>query len=332
MSGKASTERAAALALTQVIGESKWEAVALAHTFLLLESGGSADDAARMLYNRGPQTLTKSRESVAAITASGFLSLISLREKTGSAENAITKLFPATITELRFLEFADELHAARPTITYRDERETGHKYTDLTLTEGDAELPINIKVASTRFENAMDLVGLDPNDCVPIPAYKAYGALERFPSIVYVVAVDYHLIGKLAAGLLPLLSEDEKIVWDLLGRHGGSQLKNAEDAFVFTTVRKYWSVLRTFAADVPFYVISARKAVRILQRNPRRTPGIGMRAWGTGARGEVNVHLSIEQDMTPWATVSSRLAVGGILDIVQAVNRKRTEEVYDPEI
>jgi hypothetical protein len=326
------TDLQVAEALVRVIGSSKWEAVALAHGFLIAQGGGTAEDAARAIYERCSQTLTKSRECVAAFSTSGFFSMIPPRERMGSAENAVTKLFPATITEQRFLEFADELHHARPTITYRDERETGHTFTDVTLIEGDAELPINIKVASTRFENARQLVDIDPNDCVPIPAYKAHGAVERFPSIVYVVAVDYQLIGRLSDGLPKLLSAEERLVWELLNRSGGSQLRNAEDAFVFSTVRKYWTELRALAANVPFHVVSARKALRILNTKPHRTPGIGLRAWGTAARGEVNVHLSIGEDMTPWQQVFSRLTTGGILEIVKAVNRKRVEEVYDPEI
>lgn len=325
-------DRIAAEALVRVLGSSKWEAVALARGFLVLEDGGSPEQAARAIYERSSQTLTKSRESVAAFSSSGFLTLVPPREKMGSAENAITKLFPATITEQRFLESIDDLREKRSSVTYRDEREAGHGFTDVTLIEGDCELPVNIKVASTRFENAKQLVNLDPNDCVPIPAYKAHGALEDHPNLVYAVAVDYQLLGRLAEGLPALLDEEERIVWGLLNRCGGSQLRNAEDAFVFSTVRKYWTALKVLAGDVPFHVISARKAIRILQSKPYRTPGIGLRAWGTAARGEVNVHLSIREDMTPWEQVSSRVIRGGIADIVKAVNRKRVEEVYDPEI
>lgn len=332
MSRRPSPDRAAAQALTRVIGGSKWEAVALAHGFLILDRGGSVEDAARAVYERGSQTLAKSRETVAAFATKGFLAFIPARERMGSAENAVTKLFPATITEQRFLELADDLHGKRTSVTYRDERETGHGFTDVTLLEGDAALPINIKIASTRFANARQLVQVDPDDCVPIPAYKAHGALEDFPNLLYVVAVDYQLLGRLATGLPSLLDAEERIVWDLLNRCGGPQVRNAEDAFVFSTVRKYWSGLKTMAADTPFHVISARKAIRILQTKPYRTPGIGLRAWGTAARGEVNVHLSIREDMTPWDTVSARVLTGGILDIVRAVNRRRMEEVYDPEI
>jgi hypothetical protein len=44
------------------------------------------------------------------------------------------------------------------------------------------------------------------------------------------------------------------------------------------------------------------------------------------------VHVSIKNDMTPWQTVADRIIRNGIKNIIEAVNRKRVEEVYDPEI
>ena len=67
--------------------------------------------------------------------------------------------------------------ATRKALTYSDDRQAGHSLTDFTLREGDLELPVNVKNAGTRFEKAAELVGLDPNDCIPIPAYKAHGAM-----------------------------------------------------------------------------------------------------------------------------------------------------------
>lgn len=49
---------------------------------------------------------------------------------------------------------------------------------DFTLEEAAASLPMNTKNAGARFREAKKLVGLDPDDCIPIPAYKAHGALE----------------------------------------------------------------------------------------------------------------------------------------------------------
>jgi hypothetical protein len=167
---------------------------------------------------------------------------------------------------------------------------------------------------------------------VPIPAYKASRALERVPHLLYVVAIDYELVGKLATFLPQAFTSEEAIVWDLLSRYVGARNRDAEDTFIREIVRRHWERIRAIVADSPFQVISARKAMRILQTQPKRTPGIGVPTWGTSARGEVNVHVSPRHDMTPWTVVRDRIAAGGIADVVGAVNRRRTEEVYDPEI
>ncbi len=48
------------------------------------------------------------------------------------------------------------------------------------------------------------------------------------------------------------------------------------------------------------------------------------------ASGEINVHISVQQETTPWLEVSERLTSEGVAGIVSAVNRKRTEVVYEP--
>jgi hypothetical protein len=325
------TDQEAAEALTQVIGSTTWVGVTLAHAFLATLAGTSVEDAGRQMYNQGRLTLRQSRELLGRAIADGFLATLPRRERTGYAENPVTKLFPAAITEQRFLEHLDTLVSARPTVTYSDDRE-GASLTDFTLSEGDLRLPINIKNAGTRFNQAAALVGLDPDDCIPIPAYKAHAAIEVHPNLLYAVSVDYGLIGVLNTQLPKLLSREEAITWELLNQCGGSHVRKAEDAFVADVVRKHWTALKSAIADTPFHVVSARKSVRILQTKPQRTPGIGLKAWGTGASGEINVHVSIREDTTPWETVSRRIVDSGVQNIVDAVNRKRTEVVYDPEI
>ncbi len=326
------TDKEAAEALVQVVGGTTWEAVTLARGYLATLQGTSIEDAAREMYDHGPQTLRRSRELLGRATTEGILPLLTRRERTGSAENPVTKLFPAAVTEQRFLDLLDELVGSRPSVRYTDERQAGHTLTDFTLQEGDLVLPVNIKNAGTRFENAASLVGLEPDDCIPIPAYKAYAAIESAPNLIYAVSVDYQLVSQLNTLLPPLLVREEAIVWELLNQYAGSHVKKAEDAFVTATVRKHWLDIKARVADNPFHVISARKSVRVLQTKPKRTPGIGLKAWGTGASGEVNVHLSVREDTTPWAEVARRILASGITDIVGAVNRKRMEEVYDPEI
>ena len=194
---------------------------------------------------------------------------------------------------------------------------------------------MNVKNAGTRFENAAQLVGLDPDVCVPIPAYKAHAALSPggfTPNLLYVISVDYDLIDLLDKMLPMLFSDKEEIVWDLLNRHVGKLVRDAEDLFIGRIVRKHWPDLQKMVNDKPFHVISARRAIRILQTIPKETPGIGQRAWGTAARGEVNVHISVEAETKDWSEVAERIARNGVIDVVNAVNRKVMQEVYDPEI
>lgn len=319
-------------ALVQVLKDCSWEAVALAHAYLQLLNGVDLEVVARDAFKRGAATLTKSRQLVAAAKESGFVGLLTPRKRIGSAENPVTKLFPATVTEHRFLELAEKLCDSRPELGYRDERETGHTLTDFALSEGKLELPINVKVASTRFEKSNDLVGLEPDDCIPIPAYKAYGALESVPNLLYVVAVDYTLISTVDKLLESLLSEPETLAWAMINAYEGARVRRAEDAFISTIVKQHWDKFKAAVQGTSFHAISARKAIRILQTMPKRTPGLGLRAWGTGAAAEVNVHISIAADTKPWEQVASRIATKGLRDILDAINRRRQEEVYDPEI
>lgn len=322
----------AARALTAVVGESRWAVVALAHGFLALAAARPEEEATRLARERGVPSLKEARELLTRARDQGFLAVLKPRTRIGSAENPVTKLFPAAVTEERFLELAAELCDRCTGLSCRDERETGHSLVDFTILNGAESLPINVKTASTAFEKARDLVGLEPDDCIPIPVYKASGALETLPSLLYVVSVDFTLVSTLDRLLPELFSPDERIVWDLLNRFEGARLRTAEDAFVFATVRRHWDRIRETIQDKPFHAVSARRSIRVLQTKPKRTPGIGLRAWGTGANAEVNVHLSIREDTTSWADVATRVADRGLSDVIAAINRRRQEWVYDPEI
>ena len=322
----------AATALANVLGETAWEAVGLAKGYLVLAAGASVDAAARITAQHSGLTLRRSGALLVQAQKEGLHSVLTRRERTGSAENPVTKLFPARVTEQRFVELVDDLCTKRAGLTYRDERDAGSGLADFTLHEAGLELPINVKNAGTRFERAAELVGLDPDDSIPIPAYKANLALESSPNLIYVVAVDYELTPTLNSFLPTVFGSEETIVWSLLNEFAGARVRSAEDAFVNRVVHSHWDRIKSGVASVPFRVVSARKAIRILNTIPKRTPGIGLRAWGTGASAETNVHLSVREDTKPWDEISERIVTKGVDDIVQAVNRKRQEWVYDPEI
>jgi hypothetical protein len=97
-------------------------------------------------------------------------------------------------------------------------------------------------------------------------------------------------------------------------------------------VAKHWEQFYREIENTPFRVISARKSIRILQTKPKRTPGIGLRAWGTGASAEVNVHIKVSEETKDWDEIFGRIKSEGLTDIIGAINRKKTEVVYDPEI
>jgi hypothetical protein len=149
---------------------------------------------------------------------------------------------------------------------------------------------------------------------------------------LYAISVDYSLIESINSFLIPLFDDSEKITWDILNAHSGKHIRDAEDKFVYGMTLKYWDSICSDIKSSEFQIISARKAIRILQQHPKRTPGIGLRAWGTGANAEVNVHISIAEETKPWSEILERIRVNGLEDIVKAINRKRTEIVYDPEI
>jgi hypothetical protein len=326
------TDLEAANALVNVIGTSRWDTVAIAQGFVAAQSGTPEEDAARIIFRNGCQTLGQSKQLIQSMKLKGFIAQLPTRERTGAAADPVPKLFPGRITEERFVELLDELKLRNADFDYDDRRNIEHGLDDFRLIQGGSELPVNVKVASTRFEQSAQLVGLDPSDCIPIPAYKATAAVTKFPALVYAVSVDYTLVNTLILQLPKLITKEEAIVWDLIGRYQGTRVRQAEDAFVFEIVRKHWDNLKPLIQDNSFHVISARKALRILHTKPARTPGIGMRGWGTGARAEVNVHVSVKEDTTPWNHVVQRIEKYGLNDVIGAVNRKRLEEVSDPEI
>src|SRR5690625_1930001 len=318
--------------VASILGDSRWVGAQIAKAQVALRSGADKDAAARTLYEASSLTLKRGREIVANLRDAEYESYLEPRKKTGSAENPITKMFPAAVTERQFLDQLDNLREARPSVNYRDERFTGHTLVDFTILEGDLELPINVKNAGTRFERAASLVGLDPDDCIPIPAYKAYDAIEKEPNLLYAICIDYTLLSKIERGLLTQFSEEEASVWKVLSKYAGPLIRDAEDKFIYSMVNRHWEEFSGHVAIPVFRIISARKAIHILQKLPKRTPGIGLRAWGTGARAEVNVHIAVSGETKRWDEVHARIEDFGISDIIEAVNRKKQEWVYDPEI
>ena len=236
------------------------------------------------------------------------------------------------MTEERFRLHLEELIAIGLGLSFTDDRKGRHSLSDFTLYQGDQVLSVNVKNAGTRFRKAKSIVGLDPDDCIPIPAYKALRALQNKLDLIYAVSVDYDLADRVSEFNIETFDEDEQITWDLLSIFGDKYVTEAEDRFLFGTVEKYWSELQAIAGQKSFHIISAKRSIAILNDLPGRTPGIGVRAWGTSAVGETNVHISIAKETVLWQKVADQIRGGGLSSVTASMNRTRVASIPDPLI
>ncbi len=204
---------------------------------------------------------------------------------------------------------------------------------DFGVKSGGVELPINVKVASTLFREARRVVDLDPEDCIPLGAYKAIGASERVRELVYVFLVDFGLRARVDA-FMENLDEDLSIGWDLLSWFGGHGMKRAQDEYIKALFDRHDGELRALAPGAnSFRVISAQRALAIMRRFPRRVPGLGVKAAGTGViRGEVNIHVSVADETRPWEAVAEDLKAVGIQPVLDQITRTVRAEVPDPRL
>ena len=322
------TDNDAAAALVNVVGDTRWEAVTFARGFIAKQGGQPRDEAAKGMFDRGPQTLKKSKELLEALGTKRIIEQLTPRKKIGSAENPITKLFPAAITEQRFLELLDELTTSRPSVTYMDNREA-RSLVDFTLAESGLELPINVKNAGTKFKKAASLVRLAPRIASrsrPTRPTRPWRGCQT-------CCMRCRWITHSSAGCRACSRACSALRRGSSGTcngYAGSNVRAAEDVFVTRVVRLHWANMKAVIAANPFHIVSARKWIRVLQTKPKRTPGIGLKAWvrcgGRGQRPPVD-----PGGYDPWPDVVKRIIEGGITEVI-AANRRVEEVVYDPEI
>jgi len=204
---------------------------------------------------------------------------------------------------------------------------------DYGLQRDGQELPINVKVASTLFRNAKTTVGLEPEDCVPISAYKAIGASERVPTLVYVDLVDFTLRDKVDA-FMDALEGDLEIGWYLFSWYGGVGAKRTQDRYIDVLFDAHEDELKALApGSTSFRVISAQRVLAILRSLPRRVPGLGVPGAGTGTFvAEVNVHVSVEAETRPWGEVANECRHQGIPHVLAQITRRVMAEIPDPRL
>lgn len=242
---------------------------------------------------------------------------------------AFQNLIVGTLAERAFLD--DHLRQLESEgFELADLHETGENR-DYAVRRDGLELPINVKVASTRFNTALKVVALDPDDCVPISAYKAIGACERVPDLVYVDLVDFTLRGKVDS-FMDALDGSLSIGWELLSRYASTGSRRAQDRYVAHLFGLRAGGLKPLAPEVTSYrVISAQRVLAIMREAPRRVPGLGVKGAGTGGfSAEVNVHISVADEMRSWNEVADRLTAGGIAPLLKEIRRTVSATVPAP--
>ncbi|HWH44109.1 MAG TPA: hypothetical protein VNT32_05225 [Thermoleophilaceae bacterium] len=224
-------------------------------------------------------------------------------------------------------------HLARlePQFTIHDYHERGDNR-DYGIEGGGAELPVNVKTASTLFRNARQF-GLEPEDCIPISSYKALNAIRKVPDLVYVDLVDFKLRERTDA-YVEALGGELAILWDLFSWYGGKGAKEAQNRYVDALFAEHGADLDALAPGVGnFRAISAQRVLAILRENPRRCPGLGVKAAGTGAfNAEVNVHVSVAQETWPWDEVERLLLTEGVAAVRRLTTETETRDVPAPRL
>ncbi len=164
---------------------------------------------------------------------------------------------------------------------------------------------INIKFHGARFRRAKDLVGLDPEDCFPLATYKIHGALqkqdeEHLPYIFAIISVP-----DVSARETGMLVAENSIRTLAFLRHAKvAGMRDLEDRLVKSFIDKgaepyaatYQKVLKA-----EWRILSARRAANLLRDKLfDRVYALRVRGFAQQFRGaELDMHLSIAQDMTP---------------------------------
>lgn len=170
---------------------------------------------------------------------------------------------------------------------------------------------MNIKFHGARFRKAQELVGLDPEDCFPLATYKINQGLQKQQKEIlpYLFVIISSPISAVDVGKqlprdyvqLAALAHASKAIKGK--RKLEERLVNHLIASPTPEVAELVTALRDRLASAPWRVISARKADRLLRDLLfERVFAVRVRGFNRNYRNaELDMHLSLEQDMTPLA-------------------------------
>lgn len=216
----------------------------------------------------------------------------------------IAQMLLGALAERRFEELINQVTGGG--VLRIEDHRPSRTDTDYRLLNGNGH-PIcrfNVKFHGSLFREARRYVGLDPDDCFALAAYKIDRALrrqedEKLPYIFLVLTVP-DLAAADVGGPIP-----DDHVWALAILEGRLAV---EEAIVARLLRDdYLPRFRPFFARMPegqFRVISAKKADTLLREKLfERVPALSLKGFTRKFRNaEVDMHLSLTRELTPART------------------------------
>ena len=191
---------------------------------------------------------------------------------------------------------------------------------------------INIKFHGSLFRKAVDLVGLNPNDCFPLATYKIHSATrkqeEEILSYLFVVVSIPGLTGASAGATVP---EDLAHLASLYMTSRLPRKRDFEDLIVRNLVESLQrgpvtaavATIRDQINDASWRVISARRAARLLhERLFERVYAVRVRGFASNyGRAEVDMHFSISDDLIPLVEMLEILRDHGLQGLTARIER-----------
>lgn len=216
------------------------------------------------------------------------------------------------------------------------DRRTEHAEQDFDIRDpqGAMAISVNVKVHSSQFRNAPDVVKLAADDCFALALYKILSAFKQTREtqvpFLFLVSIRWGIVEEVIARVPPDLGE----IVELVFRARAQGKRRAEDRLVQHAVGRLhetgiWDeLIAMLTSEGDHRVLSARKALDLfMDRFDPRCPALSIREFGRafgGQRGvaaEINMHFSISEEMVPLDRMLSNLEREGLPWFRQRVER-----------
>jgi len=207
------------------------------------------------------------------------------------------------------------------------DRRAEHAEQDFDIQDGAGRpaLSVNVKVHSSRFRNAPQVVGLAADDCFALALYKILSAFKQSREtgvpFLFLVSIRWGIVEEVMSRVPEDLGEAVELVF----RARAQGKRRAEDRLVQHAVGRlrevgtWGELIDMLTHEGDHRVLSAKKALDLfMDRFDPRCPALSIREFGRafgGQRGvaaEINMHFSITEEMEPLERALSNLEREGL--------------------